>query len=150
MAINRCPAVGYSAQPDDPQLLAQAKKLVGEGAGEDLLRLPRRSYPSFVSAATYLDIVITPREYKDFFGTQTPHPAVTRVTCPILALFGSKGDIGGGKELYLLKSSVQRLSQGPRRVDTALIVNGDHEYVGEEQQVAQTIAQWADAELLRH
>ena len=144
------PAVGYSAQPDDPQLLAQAKKLVDEGAGEDLLRLPRRSFPSFVSAATHLDIVTTPREYRDFFGTQTPNPAVTRVTCPILALFGSKGDIGGEKELNLLKSSVQRLSHGPRKVDTVLIVNGDHEYVGEEPQVAQTIARWADAELLRH
>jgi pimeloyl-ACP methyl ester carboxylesterase len=38
------PAVGFSAQADDPQLLAQAKKLVDEGAGEDLLRLPRRSF----------------------------------------------------------------------------------------------------------
>jgi pimeloyl-ACP methyl ester carboxylesterase len=144
------PAVGYSAQPDDPQLLAQAKKLVDEGAGEDLLRLPRRSFPSFVSAATHLDIVTTPREYKDFFGTQTLNPAVTRVTCPILALYGSKGDIGGEKELNLLKSSVQHLSHGPRKVDTEMIVNGDHEYIGEEAQVAQTIAQWADAELLRH
>ena len=31
-----------------------------------------------------------------------------------------------------------------------MIVNGDHEYVGEEAQVAQTIARWAEAELLRH
>src|SRR5438270_3097507 len=42
------PGVGYSTQPEDPQLLAQAKKLVDEGAGEDLLRLPKRSTPSFV------------------------------------------------------------------------------------------------------
>jgi pimeloyl-ACP methyl ester carboxylesterase len=144
------PGVGYSSQPDDPQLLAQAKKLVDEGAGEDLLRLPRRSVPSFVSAATYLDVINTPREYKDFFGTQTSNPAIMRVTCPILAFFGSKGDIGGETELTLLKSSVQRLSRGPRTVHTALIVNGNHEYVGEEPQVAETIARWADAELLEH
>jgi len=144
------PAVGYSAAADDPQLLAQAKKLVDDGAGEDLLRLPHRSFPSFISAATHLDIVNTPREYKDFFGTQTPNPAVTRVTCPILAFFGSRDDIGGEKELNLLKSSVHRLSRGPRRVDIAMIVNGNHEYVGEEAQVAQTIARWAEAELLAH
>src|SRR5947209_7873324 len=30
------PGVGYSPQADDPQLLAQAKKLVDDGAGEDL------------------------------------------------------------------------------------------------------------------
>jgi pimeloyl-ACP methyl ester carboxylesterase len=143
-------AIGYSAQADDPQLLAQAKKLVGDGAGEDLLRLPHRSFPSFISAATHLDMVNTPREYKDFFGTQITGPAVTRVTCPILAFFGSNGDIGGEKELNLLKSSVQRLSRGPRRVDTTMIVNGNHEYEGEEAQVAQIIARWAETELLKH
>lgn len=142
--------VGYSAQADDPQLLVQAKKLVDDGAGEDLLRLPHRSFACFISAATYLDILNTPREYKDFFGTQSPNPAVMRVTCPILAFFGSEDDVGGEKELTLLKSWVQRLSRGPRRVGTTTIVNGNHEYVGEEAQVAQTIAHWAEAELLRH
>jgi hypothetical protein len=123
------PAVGPSTVPDDPQLLAQAKKLVAEGAGDDLLRLPHRTFPSFISAATQLDIITTPREYTDFFGTQTPNPAITRVMCPILAFFGSKGDIGGEKDLDLLKSSVQRLTHGPRRVETTMIVNGNHEYV---------------------
>ncbi len=143
------PAVGYSAQAGVPELLAQAKKLVEDGLGDDLLRLPRRSYPSYISAATYLDMWISPREYRDFFGTQTPNPAVTRVTCPILAFFGSKDDIGGEKDLALLKSSVQRLPRGPRRVSTAMIANGNHEYAGEEAQVAQTIAGWAQSELLR-
>src|SRR4051794_2693115 len=144
------PAVGPSSVADDPQLLAQAKKLVAEGAGDDLLRLPHRKFPSFISAATHLDIITTPREYTDFFGTQISNPAITRVTCPILAFFGSKGDIGGQKELDLLKSSVQRLPHGPRRVGTTMIVNGDHEYVGEEAQVAQTIARWAEADVLEH
>jgi pimeloyl-ACP methyl ester carboxylesterase len=142
------PGVGYSAQPDDPQSLAQAKKLVDEGAGEELLRLPHRSFPSFVSAATYLDSTITPREYKDFFGTQICNAAVMRVTCPILAFFGSKSDIGGEKDLNLLTSSVRRLPRGPSKVDTTMIVDGDHEYVGEEAHVAQTIAQWAETQVL--
>lgn len=142
------PSVGPSRVSDDPQLLAQAKKLVAEGAGDDLLRLPHRTFPSFVSAATHLDIITTPREYTDFFGTEISNPAITRVTCPVLAFFGSRGDIGGEKELALLRSSVQRLSHGPRRVETAIILNGDHEYVGAEPQVAQTIARWADAESL--
>ena len=107
------PGVGYSAEPDDPQLLAQARKLVDEGAGDDLLRLPHRSFPSFVSAATYLDSVNTLLEYKDFFGTKTPDAAITRVTCPVLAFFGSKDDIGGEKDLALLTSSVRRLPHGP-------------------------------------
>jgi pimeloyl-ACP methyl ester carboxylesterase len=144
------PGVGYSSQPEDAQLLAQAKKLVDEGTGDDLLRLPHRSFPSFISAATQLDIATTPREYRDFFGTQTPNAAITRVTCPVLAFFGSKGDIGGQKELNLLTSSIRRLPRGPRKVDTTMIVNGSHEYVAEEAQVAQTIARWAETEVLGH
>jgi len=144
------PGVGYSAQPDDPQLVAQAKKLVNEGEGEDLLRLPHRSYPSFVSAATYLDIANTPRQYNDFFGTQTPDAAITTVTCPVLAFFGSKDDIGGERDLALLTSSVRRLAHGPVKVDTAMITNGNHEYVGEEAQVAQVITRWIETEVEGH
>jgi pimeloyl-ACP methyl ester carboxylesterase len=40
---------------DDTQLKAQAARLVSEDAGDDLLRLPNRSFPSYVSAATFLD-----------------------------------------------------------------------------------------------
>ena len=143
------PQVGYVSQPD-PQQLAEAKKLVDEGAGEDLLRLPHRSTPSFISAATQLDIAETPRQYQDFFGTQTPDAAITRVNCPVLAFFGSKDDIGGEKELTLLTSSVRRLPHGPARVDTAMIANGNHEYVGEEAQVAQVITQWIETAVLAH
>jgi pimeloyl-ACP methyl ester carboxylesterase len=135
------------AQGNDPELIAQAKKLVADGAGEDLLRLPNRSFPSFISAATYLDMENTPREYKDFFGmTPTQTPAVMRVKCPILAFFGTRGDIGGEKDLDLLKSSLQRIPGSPK-LETAMIVNGDHEYVGEEAQVAEKIAHWVEGEL---
>lgn len=144
------PGVGYSPQPDDPQLLAQAKKLVDEGAGDDLIRLPNRAYPSFVSAATQLDVANTPRQYKDFFGTQTPDAAITRVTCPVLAFYGSKDDIGGENDLALLTSSVRRLAHGPDRVDTAMIARGNHEYVGEETQVAQVITRWIQTEVEGH
>jgi pimeloyl-ACP methyl ester carboxylesterase len=132
----------------DPIWIRQAQKLVDEGVGEDLLRIPNRPFPSFISAATELDMIHRPREYADFFGTQTSNPPVLRVSCPLLAFFGTKGDVGGEKELLLLKSSVQRLSKGPRSVKTTMITAGNHEYVGEEAQVAQTIAQWVEAEAL--
>jgi pimeloyl-ACP methyl ester carboxylesterase len=144
------PSVGNSSKWDDPQLTAQAKKLVDDGAGEDLIRLPRKSYPSFISAATYLDTATTPREYRDFFGTETPNPAVMRVACPILAFFGSDDEVGGQKELDLMKSSLQRLAHGPSSVNTTMIANGNHEYVGEAAQVAETIARWAEGDPMRH
>ena len=45
--------------------------------------------------------------------------------------------------MALLKSALQR-HRGPSRVDTVMIRNADHMYTGEETQVADTIAQWAD------
>lgn len=141
-------AVGFSAQADDPELRAQAKKLVADGAGEDLLRLPNRSFPSFISAATHLDILNTPREYKDFFGTETPNPAVMRVACPLLAFYGAAGDVGGAETLARLQSSLRRLARGPRKVDTTMIASANHLYEGEEEQVARTIAQWVERVVL--
>jgi len=137
-----------TAKAGDSDWIRQAQKLVDEGLGEELLRIPNRRLPSFISAATELDMIHRPREYADFFGTQTPNPPIGRVSCPLLAFFGTKGDIGGEKELDLLKSSVQRLSKGPRSVKTTMIAAGDHEYVSEEAQVARTISEWAEAETL--
>jgi pimeloyl-ACP methyl ester carboxylesterase len=135
-------------EPTDPELLAQAKRLVEEGRGDDLLRLPNRSFPSFVSAATFLDIHNTPPELYDFFGVETPNPGVTRTRCPILAFFGTDGDVGGEKDLELLESSIRRQTSDPSRVETVMIEGADHMYAAEEPQVAQTIATWADS-LLR-
>ncbi len=111
--------------------------------------VPNRSFPSFVSAATYPDIEDTPREFKDFFGIgHTQTPAVLRVKCPLLAFFGTRGDIAGENDLRVLKSALQRISGSPK-LETTMIVNGDHEYVGEERQVAEKIARWVEAELLK-
>jgi pimeloyl-ACP methyl ester carboxylesterase len=131
--------------PPDPERLAQAKKLVGEGLGEALL--PNANRPtSFVSAATFLDLANMGLQLRDFYGVKTPDPPVTRVLCPLLAWFGTKEpDIGTAADLELLKSTLQRLPTGPSRVDTVMIQNADHMYRGEEAQVAQTIAKWANA-----
>ena len=138
-------AVRAETRPTDPEQLAQATRLMADGRGDDLVRDPKRSFPSFISAATFLDIANGPPEFKDFFGVQTPNPAVTRVHCPLLAFFGTRGDVGTEADLKLLQSSIQRQSSGPSRVNTVMIQHADHMYTGEEAQVAQTIAQWADS-----
>jgi pimeloyl-ACP methyl ester carboxylesterase len=131
-------------RPTDPDLLAQAKQLVAAGRGEDLLRFPNRPSPSFVSAATYLDLARNPPD-KDFFGVETPNPGVERIRCPILAFYGTKEpDVGTPADLELLKTCVKRLPSGPARVDTAVIENAGHMYDGQEAQVAGVIAKWAD------
>jgi pimeloyl-ACP methyl ester carboxylesterase len=130
--------------PPDPERLAQATKLVGEGLGEALL--PNADRPtSFVSAGTFLDLANMGLQLRDFYGVKTPDPPVTRVRCPLLAWFGTKEpEIGTAADLELLKSTLRRLPTGPSRVDTVMIQNADHMYRGEEAQVAQTIANWAN------
>jgi pimeloyl-ACP methyl ester carboxylesterase len=128
----------------DPDLLAQATRMMADGRPDDLLRLPARSFPSFVSAATFMDLANTPPEFKDFFGIQTPHAGVTRIHCPLLAFFGTNEDVGNEEDLELLKSSIKRQSSGPSRVNTAMIHSADHMYAGQEDQVADIIASWAD------
>ena len=75
---------------------------------------------------------------------QTEKPGVTRVQCPLLAFFGTREDVGNQADLDLLASAIKRQSSGPSRVSTAMIQRADHMYTGEEGQVAQTIAAWAD------
>jgi pimeloyl-ACP methyl ester carboxylesterase len=126
--------------------LAEAERMMAEGRPEDLVRDPRRSFPAFTSARTFIDIAKTPPEYKDFFGVKTSNPGVTRITCPLLAFFGTREpEVGTEETLELLRSAIGRHPRGPRRVDTAIIVRADHMYTGEEQQVAETIARWAES-----
>jgi pimeloyl-ACP methyl ester carboxylesterase len=128
---------------------AEATRLVAEGRGDDLQRIPNRPFPAFISAATFLDDANTPVEYGDFFGEKTPNPAVTRLRCPLLAFFGTwEQDTGTEADLELLKSCIRRQPSGPSRVDTIMIRGADHMYAGEEEQVARTIATWADTHLL--
>ncbi len=140
-------SVNPGTGPTDPDQIAQATRMMADGRPDDLVRDPKRSFPSFISAATMLDIVNSPPELKDFFGTKTEtrNPGVTRVRCPLLAFFGTRGDVGSQADLELLKSSIRRQSSGPSRVDTVMIENADHMYTGEEAQVAQVIAKWADS-----
>ena len=121
-----------------PEFVAQAKKMIADGRPEDLVQGP------FVSAATFMDIVYTPPEFKDFFGVQTPNPGVTRIRCPLLVFFGTKEDVGNEEDLEILRSSIKRQRTGPSRVNTIMIQGADHLYAGQEDRVAQVIAGWAD------
>jgi pimeloyl-ACP methyl ester carboxylesterase len=142
--------------PTDPDQRAEATRqrteatrLVANGHGDDLLRIPHRPFPAFISAATLLDDANTPAQYGDFFGEKTPNPAVARLRCPLLAFFGTREpEIGTEADLRLIRSCIKRQRSGPSRVDTVMIRGADHMYSGEEEQVARTIAAWADTQVL--
>jgi pimeloyl-ACP methyl ester carboxylesterase len=138
-----------SVQPDlrtsDPDQLREARRLMAAGEGDALIRDPRRNFPSYISAATFLDIdaFLTDAAARDFFGVQGANAPIARVRVPLLAFFGNRGDVGGQADLDTIVSAVGRQLDGATRVTTALIDGGDHMYTGQEQQVAQVIARWA-------
>ena len=132
----------------DKQLLdqlEQATQFGKEGRGDDLIRIPNRSFASFISAATLLDDFNTPLEVSDFFGVRVTNPAITKVTCPILAFFGTRSDVGTEADLKLITSAAERHS---RRVHTTMIAGADHMYTGEEAQVAEVISNWIDTAVI--
>ena len=132
----------------DKNLLEQARRLVDEGKGDELLRLPNRSFASYISAATYADLATIPVSDRDFFGTTISDPPVARIGCPVLAFFGTRErEVGGQEDLDVLNASMRKRAPDVRVV-TTMIDGADHEYVGHEPEVAQTIAQWADTQLL--
>ncbi len=137
--------VNPELQPVDPDQLAEATRLVAKGETDALIRDPKRSFPSYVSAATLLDIANLPTTSKDFFGAQTPNAGITRVHCPVLAFFGTRSDVGTAADLDRLKSTIERQTTGPSRVTTELIRGADHMYTGQEAQVAEVIARWTEA-----
>jgi len=130
--------------PVDSARLKEAARLVAEGRGEEVPQIPNAARPTVTSAATLLDLANMGVMLTDFYGVEAANPPVTRIRCPILAWFGTKGDVGTAADLELLTSTLKRHSGGPSQVTTALIQNADHMYGGEEAQVAQTLVKWVD------
>lgn len=125
----------------EPALASQAARLVAVNKGDALVEDPKRSFPSYNSAATMMDIVNTPPQYDDFFGVNVTNAAISKIQCPILAFYGTRDDIAGEKDLELLKACVKKQPK-PVSVTTTLIKGADHMYMGEEEQVSDLIATW--------
>jgi pimeloyl-ACP methyl ester carboxylesterase len=135
--------VGPDLPPIDSLQYMQAVRLISENKGDELIRDPKRSFPSYISAATFMDIVNTPREEKDFFGFISPNAGITKINCPILAFYGTNDDVGSKKDLDSLQLNLSRQSLKVK-LTTTMIQNADHMYTGEESQVADIITKWAD------
>ena len=130
--------------PIDSSQYVQAVPLLSDNKGEELIKDPKRSFPSYISAATFMDIANESPEHKDFFGVHITNAGITKIQCPILAFYGSRDDIGNENTLELLKTSIKKQSKGPESVTTTMINNTDHMYMGEEGQVAEVITKWID------
>jgi pimeloyl-ACP methyl ester carboxylesterase len=127
----------------DSARLARATQLVADGRGEDPVpRTEPGARPSPTSAATLVDLASMGAELTDFYGVQTVEPPVARIHVPILAWFGTQGDVGTAADLELLEDALRRLPGGPHRVTTTMIPQATHMMDGQEARVATVLADW--------
>jgi len=133
-------SVGLALWPPKPEAdrLKIASDMVAAGHGQDFLPVPNFR----LSAGTFLDYAQTPEDIYDFYGINYPKPAVSRVQTPLLAFYGSKGDVGTMADLERIRSLIAKHPGGPTQIETAIIRDGDHDYSGQEQQVGRVLADW--------
>jgi pimeloyl-ACP methyl ester carboxylesterase len=122
----------------EPDLLEEARRLVAEGRGGQLLP-PQSSGEPRHSAQTYLGCAAPSI---DVFGAETSAPAIAQVSCPVLALYG------GREDQPLAAAAFERIKrQAAGRVETRIIEGAVHSYLGSEAAAATVIANWMDAVL---
>jgi pimeloyl-ACP methyl ester carboxylesterase len=123
----------------DPQLVALAEKMEAEGRGQDLLPWgSSRAGAGTHSAATFLNRV---RTGLDQYGLDDPDPAIGKITCPVLAFFGTVQDTGDAADLELIRHN----AKSAERVDTAMVEGANHIYTEREPAVAKVILDWLNS-----
>ena len=123
----------------DPERVKLAEAMVADGKGMQLLpAAPGPASINTVSARTLADRAHTGI---DAYGFDTASAAVTRVTCPILALYGTKEMAIGGPEAL---ETIERNAVASPRVETHMVEGADHSYYGHEQEIAAILAQWVE------
>lgn len=122
----------------DPALLAQAERMVADGRGRDLL--PWDSTPAGAGTMSAGSYVNRARVGIDVYGVAAPDPPVSRIACPILAIYGTdEPTVGTAADL----ETIRRNARAAVRVDTRMFEGADHSYAGHEAEVAATVAEWA-------
>jgi len=116
--------------------LAEAQRMVAEGRGMEVL--PAQAFApwyrqSAESVAGRNAVLSRMLESAD----DTP-ATIARVTCPILALYGTK-EPGGAQGMLQM---IQARATAAAGVETRLIEGADHIYSGLEEDLARTIAGW--------
>jgi pimeloyl-ACP methyl ester carboxylesterase len=126
-----------TAQRHDPERVKLAEQMVAEGKGAALMPAgTSQAGAGTVSAQTLVDRAHTGI---DAYGFDTPGAPITRVTCPILAFYGTKEMAVGGPEAL---ATIERNATAAARVETLMVEGADHSYYGHEQEIAKLLARW--------
>lgn len=131
------PIVGWQAHPER---VALAEQMVADGLGEDLLpHLEGTPRWNIVSAQMVLtrDQII-----RHAFDSESEEPSIARVLCPILVLYGAGEEVGSD---WLEK--LRENSRSTSHIDFQIVEGAQHEYAGQERDVAELITGWMEQRL---
>jgi hypothetical protein len=122
----------------NPERLALAEQMETEGRADDVL--PAVEVPWYLmSARTYLGRA---RYAQHVFDSEAQPSYVSRVSCPILAFYGTEEEWCGSQDEL---DTIRRNARSSPRVDTMLIEGADHVYWRRAPEVAGIIAGWIDS-----
>lgn len=125
--LRRMSEQGLMAGDRFDEITSQARRLVEEGRGDELLVVPGWWY--VISARTYVDFLTESPAILDL----APH-----ITCPVLYLVGSEEPT----DLYPAHEFARR-ARVP--VDVVTLEGSGHYYTGHEEAVAELVADWLDS-----
>jgi hypothetical protein len=108
---------------------------VDAGRGDELLPALMGAYWYRLSAR---NIVSRASVLSHTYLSQNASRFIAGVRCPILALFGTAGDVGGANELQTIRHNAINAVH----VDTRMIEGADHVYTRHEAQFAGLLIEW--------
>jgi pimeloyl-ACP methyl ester carboxylesterase len=119
-----------------PGQLAEAQRMVAEGRGMEVL--PAQPFAPWYRQSA-LSVAGRHAVLSHMLESADDAPAtLARVTCPILALYGTK-EPGGAQGML---QTIRARATAAAGVETRLIEGADHIYSGQEEELARTIGGW--------
>jgi pimeloyl-ACP methyl ester carboxylesterase len=127
----------------DPDQLSLAQRMADEGRAMDLMPWGTRrgSVQSTVSAQVYLGRA---RLHRELYGFGNLPPALSRVSCPILAWFGDQESSLDRDPRAFLDTITRNAVRSPN-VQTRIIKGANYQYTGVEHLVAKEISRWVQS-----
>jgi len=133
--VASAPVRRYTRQ--DPERERLAAGLVEQGRGLELL--PWSDVDTLLGTTSAQTYHSWRGRTFDLFGVETAEPAIARLRCGVLAIYGSKDDTATADDIALIEQNARSAEQ--RRVE--IVEGGDHGFVGVEDTFADRVSRWA-------
>ena len=135
VVVASAPVRRYTRQ--DPERERLAAGLVEQGRGLELL--PWSDVDTLLGTTSAQTYHSWRGRTFDLFGVETAEPAIARLRCGVLAIYGSKDDTATADDIALIEQNARSAEQ--RRVE--IVEGGDHGFVGVEDTFADRVSRWA-------